>query len=133
MSRRKAREAALQSLFQLDFKKTAPKEALAAAFGENERVCGEAKAYAEKLVTGTCEHMAEIDELIRTNTREWKVERMAGVDRNLVRMAIYESKFSGENVTLNIAINEAVELAKKFGTDASGKFVNGVLGSILNQ
>lgn len=133
MSRRKARETALQSLFQLDFNKTEPENALAAALDENEVLSDRARDYAHKIVCGTREHLAEIDEIISKCSREWKVERMAGVDRNIVRMAVYEMKFNDEQITPNIIINEAVELAKMYGTDASGKFINGVLGAITGK
>lgn len=133
MSRRKARETALQSLFQLDFNKVEPEDAFMAALGESDILSDNAREYARKIVTGTVAHLSEIDELITNCSREWKLERMAGVDRNIVRMAVYEMRFNDEQLTPNIIVNEAVELAKKFGTDASGKFVNGVLGAIIGK
>ena len=77
--------------------------------------------------------MPEIDGLISSASKEWKLSRMAGVDRNITRMAVFELKFREEKVTPNIIINEAVELAKKFGTDDSSRFVNGILGAVLRK
>ena len=68
--------------------------------------------------------------MITNSSKEWKLQRMAGVDRNITRMAVYELKFCEEKLTPNIVINEAVELAKKFGSDESSRFVNGILGAI---
>ena len=87
--------------------------------------------YVRDLVHGTNANLEAIDALITENSREWKVERMSGIDRNVTRLAIYEMKFSPEKLTPNIVINEAVELAKKFGTDDSGRFVNGILGAMV--
>jgi len=83
------------------------------------------------LLDGTKAHLAEIDAWITKNSTEWKVDRMPGVDRNITRIAVFELQFSEEKMAPNIIINEAVELAKKFGTDASARFVNGILGSMI--
>jgi N utilization substance protein B len=133
MSRRKARETALQSLFQLDFNKSEPEAAFKAALEESLGLSPRAVEFSKSLVLGAAAHMAEIDEIISKNAKEWKVERMAGVDRNIVRMAVYELTFGTEDITPNIVINEAVELAKKFGSESSGKFVNGILGTIAGK
>ncbi|GBG55032.1 N utilization substance protein B homolog [Sporomusaceae bacterium FL31] len=131
MSRRKAREMALQALFQLDFNKSDKNEALDAVFSEREAITDNAKQYTQELVSGTQDHLDEIDEIIANNSTEWKLGRMAGVDRNITRIAIYELKFGKEQLAPNIIINEAVELAKTFGSDESGRFVNGILGSLV--
>ena len=89
----------------------------------------EAVAYARYLVSGVQEHHAEIDELIDRYADRWTIERMPMVDRNVVRMAAFELLWS-EDVPVAVAINEAVELAKAFSTDDSGRFVNGILGRI---
>ena len=83
------------------------------------------------LVQGTGANLAAIDQIIGESSREWKIWRMSGIDRNVTRVAVYEMRFSEEKLTPNIAINEAVELAKKFGTDDSGRFVNGILGAMV--
>jgi len=69
--------------------------------------------------------------LITSVSKEWKIERMAAIDRNVTRIAAYEMKFAQEKLTPNIAINEAVEIAKKYGTDDSARFVNGILGAMV--
>ena len=83
------------------------------------------------LVSGTRENLESIDKMIAEKSKDWKIERMSGIDRNIVRLAIFEMKFSSDKLVPNIAINEAVELAKKFGTDDSARFVNGILGSMI--
>ena len=144
MSRRRAREAAMQALFQLDMN-PAPegareewKRALDAAWQDgapeesDERNRKKDYAYAWALVSGTCEGLASIDETLSKLSKEWKVSRMAGIDRSILRLAVHELQ-SGSDVTPGIVINEAVELAKKFGTDDSGRFVNGVLGTMMRE
>ncbi len=133
MSRRKAREMALQVLFQLDYNNTDKQEALQSVFSERDNVTDNAKRYAEQLVIGTQDHQQEIDDTISRLSNDWKIERMAGVDRNIARMAIYEMKFGSEKLPPNVVINEAVELAKTFGTEESGRFVNGILGSMIKE
>ena len=89
----------------------------------------EAVAYARHLVAGVQEHHADIDELITTYADRWTIERMPVVDRNVVRIALFELLWT-DDVPVPVAINEAVELAKAFSTDDSGRFVNGLLGRI---
>lgn len=135
MSRRKAREMALQALFQLDYNKVAVEEAMVAVFAEHgvaEAQDG-AKTYAEQLVQGTQAHLPAIDETLSSLSNEWKVERMAGVDRNIARIAIYEMQYSPEPLSPNIVINEAVELAKLFGSEESSRFINGILGALVKK
>lgn len=133
MSRRKAREMALQALFQLDFNAIEQDEALKSVFAERGEQSEKAQNYAEELVQGTIANLKEIDDTINEISNEWKLERMAGVDRNIVRLAIFELKHSTENLTPNVVINEAVELAKAFGSEDSSRFVNGVLGSLIKD
>lgn len=127
MSRRKAREMALQALFQMDMSGVDAKRALDSIFTENEME----NAFTRSLVEGTKEKMAEIDQKIQKHTIEWKLERMSGVDRNILRLATYELLVPQEDVPARVAINEAVELAKKFGTEESAKFINGILGAMV--
>lgn len=133
MSRRRAREVALQALFQLDFNKIDNEDALQAVLSESKILSDSARSYAGCIVSGTREHLEEIDQIISKNSAEWKVERMPSVDRNITRIAVYELYFGDEKLTPNIIINEAVELAKTFGTDASAKFVNGILGAMIKK
>lgn len=134
MSRRKAREMAVQALFQLDFNSGVTNdEALDSVFSEREDINESTKLYAKSLVEGTYHNLAAIDEYISELSLEWKIDRMAGVDRNIARMAIYEMKYSNERLQPGVAINEAVELAKTFGTEDSSRFINGILGSIVKN
>lgn len=133
MSRRKAREIALQTLFQLDYNQTSPEEALGAALAEAGEVGENVAAYARDVVVGTRGNLDNIDKTISEVSVEWKLDRMPGVDRNIARMAIYEMRFGGEQLPPNVAINEAVELAKTFGTEESGRFINGILGSLVKK
>lgn len=131
MSRRKAREVALQVLFQLDFNTSNKEEAIEAAISETGQLSGNAQKYAISLVEGTQSKQAAIDEIITGVSSDWKLDRMAGVDRNVVRIAIYEMQLAEEKIPPNVVINEAVELAKKFGSEESGRFVNGILGTLV--
>ena len=133
MSRRKAREMALQTLFQLDYNKTDKDEALQVVLDEYSSVADNTRNYTENLVTGTQKHLSEIDAFITSASNEWKIDRMPGIDRNIARMAIYEMKFGDEQLPPNVVINEAVELAKLFGTEDSSRFVNGILGSLVKK
>ncbi|BBB92917.1 MAG TPA: transcription antitermination factor NusB [Methylomusa anaerophila] len=134
MSRRKAREMAIQALFQLDFNPDVSEdEALESVFAERDDVTDKAKKYAKILIDGTIANKIAIDAYIANVSREWKIERMAGVDRNIARMAIYEMQFSPEPLQPGVAINEAVEIAKNFGTEDSGRFINGILGTLVKN
>lgn len=131
MSRRQAREVALQALFQLDFNESKQEAAVNAALGESAVLADRDREYTRSIVEGTQKNIGEIDAMITKYSREWKVDRMSGVDRNIARIAVFEMKFGDEKMAPNIIINEAVELAKKFGTDDSSRFVNGILGAML--
>ncbi len=133
MSRRQAREMALQTLYQLDFNPTEPESALAAAVEEAGAVDEKTRVYATGLVRGALANRQAIDDVISRVSSEWRLERMASVDRNIARIAIFEMRFSDENLSANVVINEAVELAKTFGTDDSSRFVNGILGSLVKN
>jgi len=138
MSRRQAREAALQALFQLDLNHGEEGQqeqyetlAIDTVLGEAEKMSAHDREFVNTLVHGTRAHLAEIDSLIAASSKDWKIERMATVDRNITRLATFEIRFSEEKLTPNIAINEAVELAKKYGTDDSSRYVNGILGAMM--
>ncbi len=130
MSRRQAREIALQSLFQLDFNDNSIENAIESALS-NTKIPAYDSDYAKILVNGTRNNLTAIDAVISAHSKDWKVERMSGIDRNIVRLAVFEMRFNEEKLVPNIAINEAVELAKKYGTDDSARFVNGILGSMI--
>jgi len=134
MIRRVAREMVLQSLFQMDFTQATADEALQVALEVSESgEAPKAAEYARALLKATTENISEIDALIGKYAVNWDVERMPGVDRNILRMAICEMIYAEEKVPVNIAVNEAVELAKRFGTDKTPRFINGVLGKIMRD
>lgn len=125
ISRRMAREKALQSLFQIDLSNESPQIAI-----ENV-LDGEKKdTFLEEIVFGTCEKQQEIDALLSKHLKNWALDRLVNIDRSILRMAVYELLYM-ENIPVNVTLNEAIELAKSFGTDESSRFINGVLSSII--
>ncbi|MCD6363300.1 MAG: transcription antitermination factor NusB [Synergistetes bacterium] len=132
MKRRRGRELALQVLFQYDFRPNLSYEKAIRSVPLDLEL-PEVKEFAEEIIKGVLNIKEEIDELLRKHTVGWKVDRMATVDRNILRIALYEILRKREDVPLSVAINEAVELAKKYGTEDSGKFVNGVLAKIVRE
>ena len=143
MSRRQAREVALQALFQLDFNRPELEEqreayetlAIDTALSEAEGgdLTKKDRRYIETVVTGTRQNLEKIDEMIAGQAKGWTLDRMAAVDRNLARLAVFEMCFAEEKLAPGIAINEAIELAKKFGTDESGRYVNGLLNALVKK
>ncbi|MCC5800254.1 transcription antitermination factor NusB [Rossellomorea vietnamensis] len=125
MKRRVAREKALQALFQIDMSGIEPEVALRNVLEEEEKM----DAYLEQIVLGFIENQEKIDGHIRENLEKWSFDRLAKVDRNILRLGVYELLFV-EDVPNNVVINEAVEIAKIFGDDQSSKFINGVLSKV---
>ena len=126
--RRKARIAALKTLFEVDSVDHSPDHILEHQLEENS-LPDDAAEFARHLVRGVMENYEQLDEVIRKNAPAWPLEQVAAVDRNILRLAIYEVVIDNR-VPMRAAINEAIELAKEFGGEASPKFVNGVLGSV---
>jgi N utilization substance protein B len=130
--RRDAREAAIQFLYQVDTHRPAKiDEALKAFWKQTEEkkaVCD----FADDLLRGVLEKLPEVDAKIRTLADNWDFERLATVDRNILRLAIYEMLFRPE-IPPVVSINEAIEIAKKFSTAESGKFVNGLLDRVKTE
>lgn len=129
MKRRKAREYALQLLFQLDIRKEKPTASVLKRFWAEREPEDEVKSFAEDLVKGAYKHIDRINDLIRQCAKNWTLDRMAAVDRNVLRLAVYEMLYRMD-IPTSVTINEAIEIAKKYGTDESGAFVNGILDSI---
>lgn len=154
--RREARERAVQFLFQHDLN---PPEDLPAAlehFWQSQRAAAIAedkgsatwgqpvelppptaeeaaiREFADPLIRGALEHRAEADEIIRKHAKNWELHRIAAVDRNILRLAIYEMRHR-EDIPPVVSINEAVDIAKKFSTQDSGKFVNGILDKVKGE
>ena len=130
--RRKARELALQLLYQLDVQGDERPEPHLDDFWQRHPVDREAREFTESLVRGTKRHEAEIDELISRYAENWELDRMAVVDRNILRQAIFELRWA-EGVPPKVAINEALEVAKKFSTHESSRFINGILDRIHKE
>lgn len=131
MSRRQARERALQVLFQVDMGGADPREAFAQMDEEFGKLNG-SEDFTGKLVYGVIENMVFIDRVIAAVSKEWSLNRMANVDRNVMRLALYEVFFC-DDIPNNVAVNEAVDLGKIFGGDESGKFINGILGKVIEN
>lgn len=138
MSLSLAREGAFRALFQLDFCQNTEEEyeyyeglSIQIATEEFPKLSKKNLLIMESKVKGTVENLEQIDELIQKNLKKgWTLKRLATTDRNILRLAVYEMKFAEEKLSAGIAINEAVNLAKKYGTDNSGKFVNGILNAV---
>ena len=129
--RRTARECALQMLYQHDVGKQVP-ETILDSFWEMNEQPEKVRAFATELVRGTISRIKEIDRLIQGHTKNWRLSRMAAVDRNVLRLAVFEL-LSDAKTPDTVVINEALEIAKKFSTNESAQFVNGVLDSIKND
>lgn len=130
--RRKARELALMILYELEFR-PGEVEAVLKTFWEDHAVPPEVRAFADDLVVGTLQHGPEIDQLVAANAAHWSLARIAPVERNILRLAAYEL-LHRDDIPERVAINEAIELAKLYGSEESGAFVNGILDQIrLNR
>lgn len=128
--RTQAREFALQILYQQDLNPEDRENPLR-SFWETNPVPPEVREYAERIVQGTLLHLAEIDALLSKYAEHWELHRMAVVDRNILRFSTYELLYV-EDVPPKVIINEAVNIAKKFSQEESGKFVNGILDKIAH-
>lgn len=132
-TRRKARECALQMLFAADVAKTHG-EALTNGFWDElgeEGLDDLIRAFSNKLVIGALDKLDAIDEKIRTRAEHWRIERMAIVDRNILRLAVYEFLF--EETPATVVINEALEIARRFSTFEATQFINGILDAIKHD
>lgn len=129
MKRRASREAAVQALYKIDIAKADTDTAVAYVVGENGLNPVQEK-FTMSLVSGVMDNLNEINQTINEIALEWDLERMAAVDRNILRLAVFEICYSDE-VPPNVAANEAIELGKTFGTEDSGRFINGILGKVL--
>jgi N utilization substance protein B len=128
--RRTARECALQMLYQLDIGKQSKDEILRTFWLMNDHPA-KVREFADQLFEGTIRQLKEIDKVIQQHTKHWRLNRMAAVDRNVLRLAVYEF-LSGSRTPETVVINEALDIARKFSTQESAQFVNGVLDSVKN-
>jgi len=129
--RRTARECALQMLYQYDVGRQ-PLEEILESFWEMNEHPRRVREFADELFEGSIERIKEIDRTIQQHTKNWRLSRMAAVDRNILRVAVYEF-LCDTGTPVTVVINEALEIAKKFSTHESAQFVNGVLDSIKND
>jgi N utilization substance protein B len=130
-ARRKARELALQMLYQHDLSGNAA-DAIVGTFEDLQKSKANTREFAERIFRGTLDHLAEIDQMIVAQADNWRLERMAVVDRNIIRMSVYEFLHETDTPKL-VIIDEAIEIAKKFGTQKSSQFINGILDGILKR
>lgn len=130
--RRKAREAALQFLYQLDLRGESDPTASGEEFWSRHAMDVDGRTFADELVRGTKSHETEIDAMIVRFAEHWDLQRMAVVDRNILRLGVYEMLWHPE-VPAKVAINEAIEIAKKFGTHESSRFINGMLDRVHKE
>jgi transcription antitermination protein NusB len=128
-ARRRARECALQMLFSYDVTHSSVEELVETYWGEMAEAAEDVRSFANELVYGTIAHLNEIDELIRLRTEHWRITRMAIVDRNLLRLAIFEFLYQ-PTTPMTVAINEALEIARRFSTHEATQFINGILDAI---
>ncbi|UJF31252.1 transcription antitermination factor NusB [Paenibacillus hexagrammi] len=143
MKRRVARELALQSLYQIQMNAdTTPKEAVQICIQEAQQdneadlEIGKEKIpsdYIYELVEGTIHHKVQIDEALEEYLKGWQMDRLSRIDREVLRLAVFEMVYASEEVPPKVVVNEAIDMAKHYGTDESGKFVNGVLGKMIKE
>lgn len=131
--RRRAREVALQVLFQKEFVEDVDISTSLAYFRDHLEIPIESWTYAEKLLTGIEQNKPRIDQHIAEKSRNWKISRMAPVDLCLLRIGVYELRFGDNEVPPKVAIDEAIEIAKRYGGTDSPSFVNGILNEILQM
>ncbi|MCY9668221.1 transcription antitermination factor NusB [Paenibacillus alginolyticus] len=141
MKRRVAREIAVQSLYQIQMNEATPQEAVQIAIHEAENdnetelnFSGDKidPLYIIELVEGTYSNKVRIDELLEEYLKGWAMDRLSRIDREVLRLAVYEMLYR-DDVPPKVVVNEAIDLAKHYGTEESGKFVNGVLGKMIKE
>jgi N utilization substance protein B len=130
-ARRKARELALQMLFQHDMSGNQPDQIID-TFEELQKSKPNTREFATRIFRGTVAHLPELDEMIQNQAENWRLSRMAAVDRNIIRMSVYEFLHEDDTPKL-VIIDEAIEIAKKYGTQKSSQFINGILDGILKR
>ncbi|MDD5290108.1 MAG: transcription antitermination factor NusB [Patescibacteria group bacterium] len=133
-NRHLSRTIAMQTLYEWDFNHHSEKLNEVLTYNIKEQAAGlEDISFVESLVKGVVKNIKAIDEIIIKFAPEWPLDKITVVDRNVLRLGIYELKFAASDVPPKVVINEAIEMAKTFGGESSGKFVNGVLGAIYGE
>ena len=130
--RREGREHALQLLFQWDLSRGSIHEVRTTFWTLNQETEAESQVFADHLSAGTVQHIDQIDALLARHTEHWRIPRMAVVDRNVLRLSTFELLFENQTPRV-VAINEALEIARKFSTSESIQFINGILDSIRKE
>ena len=130
--RRQLRNLIIQALYEIDAVDHPPQEVIARYLEQNDNLSDDGSEFFKCFVEGVLSITPELDTVIATFAPEWPVDQLAVLDRNILRMALWEIVFYDET-PLKVAINEAVELAKRFGSESSSRFVNGVLGTLAEQ
>ena len=129
--RTKARQYALQILYQIDMTGD-PADAVLERFWQDTKHSTDIRGFATKLVKGASENLADIDALISQRSENWQIYRMPAIDRSILRLGVYELLYR-DDIPPKVAINEALELANKFSTPDSGKFINGILDKLIDK
>ncbi len=130
--RRRVRSLAIQVLYEVDTAHHAHNDVLSRVIEENETLSDDAVLFLTRIIEGVVDHADDLDEVVAKAAPEWPVDQLAVLDRNILRMALWELALS-EDTPLKVAINEAVELAKRFGSESSPRFINGVLGTLAQR
>lgn len=130
-ARRKARELAVQMLYQYDLSGNKP-DMIVETFEDLQKSKPNTREFAVKIFRGTVDHIADLDVMIQAQADNWRLSRMAVVDRNIIRLSVYEFLHESDTPKL-VVIDEAIEIAKKFGNDKSPQFINGILDGILKR
>jgi len=130
--RRRVRSLAIQVLYEVDTVHHAHIDVLSRVIEENDTLSDDAVLFLTRMIEGVVDHADDLDEVVAKAAPEWPVDQLAVLDRNILRMALWELAVS-EDTPLKVAINEAVELAKRFGSESSPRFINGVLGTLAQR
>ena len=130
--RREGREAAVQFLFCSDINPELTPAEIDSFFDSIRPASAKVREFAKTLASGVCEHRQEIDSVIEKHTDNYRLERVSAVDRSILRLAVYEIVYR-EDIPSPVSINEAIEVAKRFGTEESGRFVNGILDHLNRE
>ena len=130
-SRREGRELALQALYSIDLNPMGLRQSLV-SFWEHNLASPQVRDFAEQIVVGVAEHRDELDRKIEEKSKNWSLGRMARIDLNILRIAVYELLYRSD-IPKNVTINEAIEVAKKFGTEDSAAFINGIIDEVASH
>jgi N utilization substance protein B len=128
--RRRSREIALQALFQTEYFPNLTGEQALSLYLDHFEVESEVKDFAAELVIGVLNNRKELDQLIGAHSQNWKINRMAFVDKQILRVATFEMKYLEKQIPLKVVMDEAIEIAKRFGSQDSASFINGILDNI---